>query len=91
MMRSLPAWPSMPLPMPGSPTSAMRRGLIILGDEVVEVVVGLQNHAAAAAAVAAAGAALGDVGFAMERHAAFAAVPGPRVNFDFVNEHIGVQ
>ena len=61
--------------------------LIILGDEVIEVVVGLQNHAAAAPAVAAAGPALGDEGFAMERDTAFAAVPRPRVNFDFVNEH----
>jgi hypothetical protein len=50
--------------------------LIILRDEIVQVVVGLQNHAAAAPAVAAAGAALGDVGLAMERDAAFAAVPG---------------
>ena len=61
--------------------------LIILRDKVVEVVVGLQNHAAAAPAVAAAGAALGDVSLAMERDTAFAAVSRPRVNFDFVYEH----
>jgi len=61
--------------------------LIILRDEIVEVVVGLQNHAAAASAVAAARPTLGDVGLAMERDAAFAAVPCLRVNFYFVNEH----
>ncbi len=60
---------------------------VILPDEIVEVVVGLQDHAAAASAVAAARAALGDVGLAMERDAAFAAVPRLRVNFYFVNEH----
>ena len=61
--------------------------MIILGDEVVEVVVGLQNHAAAAPAVAAARPALGDVGLAMECDAAFAAVPRACVNFNFVYEH----
>jgi len=61
--------------------------LIILGDEVVKVVVGLQDHAAAASAVAAARPALGDVSLAMERNAAFAAVPRTRVYFYFVYEH----
>jgi hypothetical protein len=50
-------------------------------------VVGLQNHAAAPSAVAAARPALGDVSLAMERDAAFAAVPRLRVNFYFVYEH----
>jgi hypothetical protein len=58
-----------------------------LVDQVVEIVVRLQNHAAAAPAIAAAGAALGNVGFAMERDRAFAAVTGAGENFDFVNEH----
>jgi hypothetical protein len=62
-------------------------GVIILGDEIVQVVVGLKNHIAAAPAVAAAGPALGDVSFAMERDTAFAAMARPRVNFDFVNKH----
>jgi hypothetical protein len=44
--------------MPGSPPGDEAR-LIILGDEIVQVVVGLQNHAAAAPAVAAARPALG--------------------------------
>ena len=48
---------------------------VILADEIVQVVVGLQNHAAAPSAVAAARPALGDVSLAMERDAAFAAVP----------------
>jgi hypothetical protein len=60
---------------------------VILADEIVEVVVGLQDDAAAASAVAAARAALGDVSLAMERDTAFAAVPRLRVNFYFVNEH----
>ena len=62
-------------------------GDIILGDEIVQVMIGLQNHAAAATAIAAAGAAFGDVSFAMERDAAFATVAGARVDFDFVNKH----
>ena len=60
---------------------------VILADEIVQVVVGLQNHAAAASAVAAARAALGDVSLAVERDTAFAAVSRLRVNFYFVNEH----
>ena len=69
---------------------AIRRNearLIVLGDEVVEVVVGLQNHAAAPSAVAATGAAFGHEGFPMERDTAFATVPRPCVNLDFVNKH----
>ena len=60
---------------------------VILMDEIVQVVVSLQNHAAAATAVAAARPALGDVSFAMECDRAFAAVAGLRVNLYFVNEH----
>src|SRR6202008_2335325 len=60
---------------------------IILLDEIVQVVVRLQNDAAAAPAVAAAGATLGDVSFAMERHPALAAVAGLRGNLNFVYEH----
>ena len=60
---------------------------IILLDEIVQVVVGLKNHAAAATAVAAARPALGDVSLAMKRDRALAAVAGLRVDFYFVNEH----
>src|SRR5207244_1094074 len=61
--------------------------LIILGDEVVQVVVGLQNHVAPAPAVAAGRAALGPGRFTEEGDAAFPAVSGARENFDFVDEH----
>ncbi len=61
---------------------------IILRDQVVEVVVSLQDHAAAAPAVAAAGPALGNVSLTMESNTALAAVSRPRVNFDFVDEHL---
>ena len=47
---------------------------VILLDEIVEVVVGLENDAAAAAAVAAAGAALGHERFAVKGDGALAAV-----------------
>ena len=60
---------------------------VILLDQIVQVVVGLQNHAAAAAAVAAARPALGHERLAMKRHGTFAAVTGLGVNFDFVDEH----
>src|SRR5450631_1501279 len=63
---------------------------VILPDEIVQVVVGLEDDAAAASAVAAARAALGDVSLAMERDTALAAVPRLRVNFYFVNEHDAV-
>jgi hypothetical protein len=62
-------------------------GLVVLGDEVVEVAVGLEDDAAAEAAVAAAGAAFGGEGFAAEGDAAFAAVAGAGVNFYFIDEH----
>jgi len=61
--------------------------LIILRDEIVEVMVGLQNHAAAVPAVATTRAALGTKLLALERDTAFAAMPRPRVDFDFINEH----
>ena len=61
--------------------------LVVLGDEVVQVVVGFEDDVAAAPAVAAAGPALGPILLALEGDAPFAAVAGPRVDFDFVNEH----
>src|SRR5580704_6521691 len=62
-------------------------GDIILLDEVVEIVVGLENDTAAATAVAAAGAALGDIGLAMKRDTAFAAMARAGVDFYFINKH----
>jgi hypothetical protein len=49
--------------------------------------VGLQDDIAAASTIAAAGAAFGDVSFAMKGDAAFSPVPGFGVNFNFVNKH----
>jgi hypothetical protein len=57
-----------------------------LGDEIIEVVVGLKNDAAAAPAVAAAGAALGPVGFAQEGDATFSAVAGAGIDFYFIDK-----
>ncbi len=62
---------------------------VILLEEVVQVVVGLQNHAAAAAAVAAARSALGHERFAVKGDGSLAAVAGAGVDFNFVNEHEG--
>jgi hypothetical protein len=70
--------------------SAVRRDearLIVLGDEVVQVMVGYENDAAAATAVAAARPSLGAILLALEGDTAFAAVAGLRVDSDFVNEH----
>jgi len=61
--------------------------LIILGDEIIQVVVGQEDDVAASAAVAAAGAAFGPKLLALEGDAASPAVAGAGVNFDFVNEH----
>ena len=62
-------------------------GLKKLGDEIVKIVISFQNHTAAAPAVATAGAALGNVGFAMKRDGSLAAVAGAGENFNLVNEH----
>ena len=73
---------------------ALRRdeaGLIILRDEIVQVVVSLENDIATPPAIAAARPALGDVGLAMKRHAALAAVAGARADLDFIDEHEGLQ
>jgi hypothetical protein len=61
--------------------------LEVLGDKVIEVVIGLEDDVAAAAAVAAAGTAFGAIRFAEEGDTAFSAVSGAGVHFDFVDEH----
>src|SRR5262245_28901759 len=61
--------------------------LIILRDEVIQVVVGLQNHIASATAIATAGSSLGTILLSLERHAAFAAMARPRIDLDLVDEH----
>src|SRR5580698_2119319 len=60
---------------------------VILLQEIVQVMIGLQDDAAAATAIAAARSALGHKRLAMKSHAAFAAMARLRVNFYFVNEH----
>ena len=62
-------------------------GDIILPDQVVQIMIRLQNHASAAPAIAPAGAALGDVSLAVERHTALAAMARACVDFNLVNEH----
>jgi hypothetical protein len=61
--------------------------LIKLGDKVVVIVIGLENHVTPTAAVAAAWAAFGPVFFPGECYRAFAAVACPGVNFDFIDKH----
>src|SRR5579872_7499146 len=55
-------------------------GCVELGNQVVEIMVGLQNDVAAAAAVAAARAALWTKLFARKRHATFSAMAGAGIN-----------
>jgi len=61
--------------------------LIILSDEIVQVVIGFEDHVATAPAVATAGPAFGPVFLTLKRDAAFAAVTGAGIHFDFVNKH----
>ena len=61
--------------------------LEMLGDEVIEIVIGLEDDIAAATAVATTGATLGAIGFAEKGHATFAAMAGARENLYLVNEH----
>ena len=60
---------------------------IKLGDEIVQIVAGLQDHVAAPAAIAAIGTALGDKGLAAKGHATGATVAGAGVDFHLINEH----
>ena len=60
---------------------------VVLRDEVVDVVVRLQNHVATLAAVAAARAALGLERFMRKGDATVAALAGPGLNLDCVDEH----
>ena len=87
MIRSFPAAPSMPLPNPGSHPGRNKRGIIKLVDQIIQVVVRLEDDIAAPAAIAARGAALGTKRLAQKRHAAFAAVARPPINFYLVNKH----
>jgi hypothetical protein len=61
--------------------------LEMLGYEVIEIVIGLQDDIAAATAVATTGTTLGAIGFTEKGHAAFTPMAGARENFYLVNEH----
>ncbi len=56
-------------------------------DQVIDIIIGLQDDAAASAAIAAAGASLGTVGLTLEGNAAFAAMAGACINFNLINKH----
>jgi hypothetical protein len=58
-----------------------------LRHQIVQIVVGLKYDIATAPAVAAARSAFGAEGFPQKSHAAFAAVPGPTMDFHFINKH----
>jgi hypothetical protein len=62
-------------------------GHVILGDQIVQIMISLENHTAAATAIAAAGTALGDERFAMERNTSLPAVTGAGKYLDLVYEH----
>ena len=72
---------------PGMTILGNQARLVILCDEIVQVVIGFENHVPAAAAVAAARAALGTILLALEGDTAFAAMTGPGVNSNLVNKH----
>src|SRR5258707_5406349 len=61
--------------------------LIVLADKIVQVVIGLKYNVAAASAVSSARSTFGPVLLPLERHAAFAAVSRPGINFDLVDKH----
>ena len=61
--------------------------LIILRDQVIQVVVGFENHIAAASAITSARSTFGTILFALECDAPFAAMACASIDFDFVNEH----
>src|SRR5579862_194231 len=62
-------------------------GLVVLRDEIVQIVIGFEDHVAATPAIAAAGAAFGTILLARESHAASATVTRARVNFYLVDKH----
>ena len=61
--------------------------IIILGDKVVEIMVGLKDDIAATTAIAAAGPAFRAKRFPQERHAAFPTMARAREDFNLIDEH----
>ena len=78
----------MPLPRPPCPSSGDEPRLVVLGDEIIQVVVGFEDDVAAAPAIAAAGAAFGPELLPLESDATFAAVTGAGIDLDLVDEHV---
>src|SRR5439155_12825404 len=60
---------------------------IILRDQVIQIVVGSQNHVSSAPAISSARTALRDERFAMKGNAAFAPVSRASINVNFIDEH----
>lgn len=56
-------------------------------DQVVEVVIGLQDHIAASAAIATAGTTFWNVSFAVKGDSAFSSMTGTSENLDLIDEH----
>jgi hypothetical protein len=57
-------------------------------DEIIKIMAGFEDDVATASAIATRWTAFGPIGFANECDRAFAAVPGARVNFDLIDEHV---
>jgi hypothetical protein len=72
------------------PVRSEKAGLIVLLDEIVEIVIGLENHVAPGPSIASAGASFGTRGFAQKRDAAAPSMPCTGMDPDLVNEHRGV-
>lgn len=65
--------------------------MVVLIDQVVQVVVGLQDDIAASAAVAATGTTLGSIGLAVECDASLSAMAGAGEYFNLINKHTKKQ
>jgi hypothetical protein len=63
-------------------------GLVVLRNQIVQIVIGLQNDTSAAPAVAAARPAFGNIRFSMKRHASLAAMTGAGEDFHFIDKHL---
>ncbi len=62
-------------------------GLIILGDKIVQVVVGFEDDVSTAPAISPARAALRPVLFALKSDAALPTMPGAGVDANLINKH----
>ena len=65
----------------------VQSGLEVLGNEVIEVVIRLENDIATPPAVAATGSTFRAIGFAQKSDTTLAAMAGTSENLDLVDEH----